>query len=148
MEIILLERITNLGKLGDLVTVKPGYARNYLFPSGKATIANPNNIKNFEATRTEYEKKASDALTQAEGRARQISELEISIRAKSADEGKLFGSISPSMIAEAMSSAGVKISKKEIQMSNGSIRQLGEYEINFHLHPEVNQKLTIHIIAE
>lgn len=148
MEIILLDRVINLGKLGELVNVKPGYARNYLFPTGKATRATAANLKTFEAQRAELERKAGDALTAAEGRSRQIMELAIKMLVKTGEEGKLFGSINAKMIADAITQAGVTVHKQEVRLTNGSLREIGKHEIQLHLHPEVNTTLTIEIVSE
>lgn len=147
MEVILLDRVINLGKLGDLVNVKPGYARNYLFPRGKATRATKANLAAFEARRAELEQKAGDALTAAEGRARQIASLAIQLTAKTSDEGQLFGSINSKMIADAITAAGVLVHKQEVRLSK-ALRELGKHEITLHLHPEVNTVVKIEIIAE
>lgn len=145
MEIILLEKVTNLGNLGDKVNVKSGYARNFLLPKGKATMATPANVAAFEARRAELERLAAEKKANAEARAEQLNELEITITATAGDEGKLFGSIGTHDIADALTAAGVEVAKAEVRLPNGTIRQTGEYEVSVHLHAEV--EATIHLVV-
>lgn len=146
MDIILLERIENLGDLGDRVRVKPGYARNFLIPTGKAKFATPANIAEFEQRREEIEQAAQEAKTSAEARAQQLNALgPIRLSAHAGSAGKLFGSISSSDIAEAVSKAGVPLARREVQMP-GSLRSAGAYDVKVRLHTEV--EATLQVIIE
>ncbi|AZS51026.1 50S ribosomal protein L9 [Entomomonas moraniae] len=148
MEVILLDKVENLGNLGDKVSVKSGFGRNYLLPQGKATMATPENIKIFEARRAELEKAAADRLAAAQSRAAKLNELEISITANAGDEGKLFGSIGTHDIAEVLTNnAGIEVHKSEIRMPNGTIRHVGEYNIDLHLHSDVNATIKLIVVA-
>ena len=140
MEVILLDNIGKLGGLGDKVTVKPGYGRNYLVPYGLAVPATKDNIEAFEAQRAELEAQAAERKAEAEARAEQLNDIELSLVSKAGDEGKLFGSIGPRDLADAISSAGIDIAKSEVRMPNGPIRQTGEYDITLHLHAEAASK--------
>jgi large subunit ribosomal protein L9 len=148
MEVILLEKVENLGSLGDRVNVKPGYGRNFLIPSGKATPATEEHIKAFEARRTELEKAAAAALSEAEARSDMLSDMTITITAKAGDEGKLFGSIGTADIAAAIVAAGVEVERSEVRLPEGAFRQLGEYRVQLHLHTDVNTELTLVINGE
>ncbi|MBF7731004.1 50S ribosomal protein L9 [Pseudomonas sp. N040] len=147
MEVILLEKIANLGNLGDKVNVKSGYGRNFLLPQRKATAATAENIAAFELRRAELEKAAAEKKASAEARAAQLNELQISIPAVAGDEGKLFGSIGTTDIAEAITAAGVEVEKSEIRMPNGTIRNLGEFDINVHLHTDVEATVKVVVVA-
>jgi large subunit ribosomal protein L9 len=147
MEVILLEKIANLGNLGDKVNVKSGYGRNYLLPQGKATAATAENVAAFEARRAELEKQAADKKSAAEARAAQLSELEVTITASAGDEGKLFGSIGTHDIADALTAAGVPVAKAEVRLPNGTIRQVGEYDVALHLHTDVEAAVKLIVIA-
>ncbi|MEM9243102.1 MAG: 50S ribosomal protein L9 [Pseudomonadota bacterium] len=149
MEIILLERIHHLGNLGDKVKVKAGFGRNYLIPQGKAVPANAANIAKFEARRAELEKLEQEKLTAAEQRAAQLNELTVSIACLASEEGKLYGSVGTKEIADAINSnSEAKIEKHEVLLSDGVIRQLGEYQIKVQLHSDINATVTININAE
>lgn len=148
MEVILLEKIANLGELGDKVSIKAGFGRNYLIPRGKAVPATPSRIAEFEARRAELEKLAADKLAAAQARAAAIGKLQVSIAHKAGDEGKLFGSIGTATIAEAITSAGAEVERQEIRLPNGAIRQVGEYDIDIHLHTDVTLTLTIKVVNE
>jgi large subunit ribosomal protein L9 len=148
MEVILLEKIDRLGGLGKLVNVRPGYARNFLLPMGKAKVATPENIAEIEARRAELEAQAATILAAAEKRRDQITALSISITAKSGTEGKLFGSVGGVDIAEAVTAAGVELEKREVRLPNGPIRLAGQYEVELHLHADVNAILDLTIIAD
>ena len=148
MEVILLEKVENLGNLGDKVVVKPGYGRNFLLPSGKAAPATKENVEKFEARRAELEKIAAEALAKAEQRRDAIEKLSVTITSKAGDEGKLFGSIGPADIADAVTSAGVEIEKKEVRLPEGPIRLAGDYEITLHLHADVDAVVKLTIIGE
>jgi large subunit ribosomal protein L9 len=148
MEVILLEKIANLGNLGDKVSIKAGYGRNYLIPQGKAAMATPSKIKEFEERRAELEKHAAEKLAAATARGEAISKLNVRIAHKTGDEGRLFGSVGTQNIAEAITAAGVKVEKHEVRMPNGVIRQIGEYNIDINLHTDVVVTLPVNIVAE
>jgi len=148
MELILLEKISNLGDLGDQVTVKSGYGRNFLVPTGKAVLATPEKLAEFEQRRAELEAKAGEGLSLAEKRRDSIEELAISITQKAGEEGKLFGSVGTLDIAEAASEAGVPVEKSEIRLSDGTLRHTGDFEIDVQLHTDVVAKLKLSIVAE
>ena len=149
MEIILLQKVENLGNLGDVVNVKPGYARNFLIPSGRALRASNGNRAEFEARRAELEMQALDRLTAAQARKAAIEELhEIGISVAAGGEGKLYGSVGPAEIAEMLTGAGIEIEKSEVRMPQGPIRLVGEYEVGIHLHTEVDTAVTINVEAE
>lgn len=149
MEVILLEKVENLGNLGDKVKVRAGYGRNYLLPQGKATTATPENIEAFETRRAELEKAAADALSEANARREKIEGSTVTIKAKAGDEGKLFGSVGAGEVADAVSqAAGIEIEKREIRMPSGPLRSTGEYEIELHLHTDVNATITVVVEAE
>lgn len=148
MEVILLSKVENLGNLGDRVTVKPGYARNYLIPSGRATSATEENIKIFEERRAELERVAAEALGAAEARKEKLDGMSVTISARAGDEGKLFGSIAPRDIAEACAAAGVEVERSEVRMPEGPIRVAGEYEIEVHLHSDIDANITVVIEPE
>ena len=148
MEIILLETIDRLGGLGDLVNVRPGFARNYLLPKGKAKLATAENIAEIAERRAELEKHEADMLKAAKARADQLEGLEISITAKSGGEGKLFGSVTNANITEAINEKGIELEKSEVRMPEGPIRLAGEYDIDVHLHAEVNATVKLTVIGE
>ncbi len=134
MQVILLQRIVNLGKLGETVDVKPGYGRNYLIPQGKALPATPKNIEIFEARRAELEAQEAEELAAANKRAEELKDVNVIMRAKTGEEGKLFGSIGTRDIAEALTKSGLKVDRSEIKLPEGSFRQIGEYKVNVQLH--------------
>jgi large subunit ribosomal protein L9 len=148
MDIILLQKIANLGQIGDRVKVKPGYARNYLVPTGKATMATPANIAKFEAQRAQLEAKAHEELAAAQARAVKFENFKLEIRAKAGTEGKLFGSIGTADIAEAAVKAGQPISRSEVRMPTGPIRVTGDHQVQLHLHTDVDVTLNVTIVAE
>jgi large subunit ribosomal protein L9 len=149
MEIILLDKIANLGGLGDKVTVKAGFARNFLFPQGKAVPATKENVEKFEARRADLEAKIAEQLAAAEARAAKVAELgEVTIAAPAGDEGKLFGSIGTRDIADAVTAAGVEVSKAEVKLPTGTLRETGEYDIDLQLHSDVTATAKVVIIAE
>lgn len=148
MEIILLEKINNLGSLGDRIKVKPGYARNFLIPKGKATTATAANIARFEARRAELERIAAEHLSRAKARAEQLAELIVTLSVKTGSEGRLFGSVGAADIANAVSAAGIELQKGEVRLSGGVIRQIGEYDVDLHLHAEVKSQIRVNVIAE
>jgi large subunit ribosomal protein L9 len=149
MQVILLEKIGKLGALGDEVTVKNGYGRNFLMPQGKAVPATKENREMFEQRRAELEKASADRLAAAEARKTQLEGLErVTIASKAGEEGKLFGSIGPRDLAEAAVAAGIDLNKSEIRLPEGPLRLTGEYEILVHLHPEVESLLRVTVVAE
>lgn len=148
MDVILLEKVANLGNLGDKVIVKAGYGRNFLIPFGKAVPANKENLEAFQARRAELEKTANEKLATAEKRASEMAEIELTLTAKAGDEGKLFGSIGPRDLAEAITSAGVKVAKSEIRLADGPIRAVGEYDVGVQLHTDVAAAIKVFIEAE
>ena len=148
MELILLQKVTNLGVLGDKVNVKPGYGRNYLVPQGKAVPATAANVAEFEAKRAEYEAKAKAVHDEAEGRAAKLEGASVTITANAATEGKLFGSVGPRDIADAFTAAGLPLEKSEVIMGEGALRNVGEYEIVVKLHADVQTTVKIVVQAE
>jgi large subunit ribosomal protein L9 len=148
MELILLEKVLKLGDLGDKVNVKPGYGRNYLVPLGKAILATAENLAEFEARRTDLVAAEQEKLGTAEGRSQSLAELEVTLSANASDEGKLYGSIGPREIAEALVSMGHKVSKAEIIMGEGPIRFTGEHEVVLHLHADVETRIKITVNPE
>lgn len=149
MEVILLEKVANLGTLGDKVNVKAGYGRNYLMPFGKAVPANEANIAAFEARRADLEKQAAEKLAEAQKRAESLNEVELTITANAGDEGKLFGSIGTRDLADLITSAtGVEVVKSEVRLPNGVIRTTGEFEISVQLHSEVSAVVRVFVEAE
>ncbi len=148
MEVILLEKIANLGNLGDKVTVKSGYGRNFLVPQGKAVAATAEKIAEFEQRRAELEKAAAEKLAAAQSRSEAISKFEIVITQKAGDEGKLFGSVGTQNIADAITAAGAKVEKHEVRLPEGVIRNIGEYNIDINLHSDVTVTLPVKIVAE
>lgn len=148
MEIILLEKVNNLGALGDKVKVKAGYARNFLIPTGKATAATAENLARFEARRAELERVAAEQLAKAQARSEQLADLIVTLSVKSGNEGRLFGSVGAADIANAVSAAGIELQKAEVRLSGGVIRQIGEYDVDLHLHTEVKSHIRVNVIAE
>ena len=148
MQVILLEKIVNLGNLGDMVTVKPGYARNYLVPQGLATVATAENIKLFEERRLELEKASADKLQAAQGRAKELEGQSVEIASRASDEGKLFGSVGLIEIADAFSAKGLELNTSEIQLPEGPIKAIGEYEVAVSVHPEVHFEVNVVVVAE
>ena len=148
MEVILLEKIANLGGLGEKVNVKSGYGRNFLIPQGKAVTATAEKMVEFEQRRAELEKNAADALAAAEARAAKIEALTVTIGQNAGEEGKLFGSVGTHDIAEATTQAGVEVAKQEVRLSDGVLRHTGEFEIDLQFHTDVIAKLKLVIEAE
>lgn len=149
MEVILLEKVQNLGSIGDRVEVRSGYGRNYLLPQGKAALATPENVARLEAQRAELERKAADELTRAQARAEQLKGVAVEITAKVGSEGKLFGSIGTSDIAVACSAAGVEVERAEVRLpEEGPLRSVGEHEVTVHLHPEVEVAIKVNVRGE
>jgi len=148
MQVILLEEVQNLGNLGEEVRVKPGYARNYLLPYGKAVIANEQNRAALETRRAELEKMHTETLAKAQERARVIEGATVQISRKVGEEGKLFGSVTTLDIVEAMAQAGVELEKSEFHLSTGPIKEIGDHEIAVSLHPEVHVKIMVSVVEE
>ena len=148
MEIILLVKVDNVGGIGDRVKVKSGYARNYLIPKGKATLATPDNIAKFEARRAELEAKAAGELAAAKARAAKLEGQVVRIRVQSGAEGKLFGSVGTVDIAEALEKLGVEVERSEVRMHEGPLRVVGEHEVELHLHSDVNVALKVIVESE
>ena len=148
MQVILLEKIVNLGKLGDLVNVKSGYARNYLVPQGLATVATETNIKLFEERRADLEKASADKLQSAQARANELSGKSVEIASKASDEGRLFGSVGLVEISEAFAAKGMEISKSELQLPEGPFKAIGTFEVPVIVHSEVNFAVSVVVVAE
>ncbi len=148
MEVILLEKVDNLGGLGDKVNVKSGYGRNFLIPTGKAVTATKSNVAEFEARRAELEKQAAEALAKAEARKVKLESLTITIERKAGDEGRLFGSVGTADIAEAAVAAGGELEKREVRLPEGPFHATGEFEVQAHLHTDVDATLKLVIKAE
>lgn len=148
MEIILLQKVANLGNIGDRVKVKSGFGRNFLLPQGKATVATPANVARFEAQRAELEKAAREHLSSAQERAEAMKNFHLRITAKAGAEGKLFGSVGTSDIAEACSREGFKVQRSEVRLPNGALRMVGEHVVTLHLHADVDVTLPVTIVAE
>jgi large subunit ribosomal protein L9 len=148
MEVILLEKVANLGNIGDRVKVRSGFGRNFLLPQGKATLATATNVAKFEARRAELEKLAQEQFSSAQQRAEALKDFHLTIHAKAGTEGKLFGSIGTADIAEAGTRAGHAIARSEVRLPNGPLRMVGEHSVNLHLHADIDVTLPVTIIAE
>ena len=148
MNVILMERVMSLGNLGDEVSVKNGYARNYLIPSGKAVRATAENREVFEARRAELTRVANDRLSDAQGRASLLVDREVTIVARASEEGKLYGSVGTVEIARALDDLGVTINRAEVRLPDGVIRSVGEYDVDIQLHADVVQPVHVVVIAE
>lgn len=148
MQVILLERVQNLGELGDSVKVKPGYARNFLIPQGRAAIATSANLAEFEARRAELERQEAEALAAVQARAQALEGTEITIARKTGEEGKLFGSVGPQDIADALTAAGLEVGRHEVRLLSDTLRQTGDYEVGVHLYADVEASITVHVVTE
>jgi large subunit ribosomal protein L9 len=148
MELVLLQKVKNLGNLGDKVRVKPGYGRNFLIPQGQAVPATASNVAEFEKRRSEYEAKANDVMTAAEARKTALEGAAVTIKANASAEGKLFGSVGPRDIADAFSAAGKPLNKSEVVMGEGPIRHTGEFEVQVHLHADVHTMVKVTVAAD
>ena len=148
MNVILLDKVENLGAIGDLVAVKSGYGRNYLIPSGKAALATASNIKDMEAKRSEKKKKASEDLAAAKSRGELIEGMQLVIPANVGSEGKLFGSVGPVDIVEAFDKVGVSVERSEIRMADGPIHEIGESEVILHLHTDLDITVNVNVVPE
>ena len=148
MEVILLQKVANLGNVGDRVKVRSGFGRNYLLPQGKATLATPDNVARFEARRAELERLAREHLSSAGERAAALKDFKLTIHAKAGTEGKLFGSIGTSDIAEACTRAGFNVERSEVRLPSGPLRMVGEHTVNLHLYADIDVPLQVAIVAE
>jgi large subunit ribosomal protein L9 len=148
MEVILLQKVANLGNIGDRVSVKSGYGRNYLVPEGKATLATADNVAKFEARRSELEKAAREGLEGAQGRAAKLEGFKLSLSAKAGTEGKLFGSIGTSDIAEALTKAGHPLVRSEVRLPGGPIRHAGDHTVQLLLHTDIVFELPVTVVPE
>ena len=149
MQLILLQKVVNLGNLGDKVTVKPGYGRNFLVPQGKAVPATAANLAEFEAKRADYEAKAQASLDGASARQGKLADASITIAANASPEGKLYGSVGPREIAEALTKQlGVEVNKSEVVMGEGPLRHTGEFEVHVHLHADVDATVKVVVVPE
>ncbi|HXF77628.1 MAG TPA: 50S ribosomal protein L9 [Usitatibacter sp.] len=149
MQVILMEKVVNLGGLGDVVKVKDGYARNFLIPQGKAKRASDKNLKEFEVRRADLEKKANEQLTGAQERASKLEGLKIDVAQKAGVDGRLFGSVTNADIAEGVTKAtGIAVKKAEIRMPQGPLKHIGEFPIVLHLHADVEANIVVHVVAE
>ena len=148
MNIILLDRVENLGDIGDLVSVKPGYGRNFLIPQGKAALATRANMQEVEARRAELEKRVAEETTAAKGRADLIRGMELVIAANAGPEGKLFGSVGPADVEEAAEKVGVELARAEVRMPDGPIHDVGDYPIGAHLYTDVDVEFTVKVVAD
>lgn len=147
MNVILLDNVENLGNIGDLVKVKAGYGRNFLIPQGKAALATPKNMEEIEARRADLEKAAAEELAAAKARAKAVDGVELVIAANAGSEDKLFGSVGPVDIVEALKEVQVEIERSEVRMPDGPIHELGEFEVGVHLHSEINATIKLRVVA-
>lgn len=148
MEVILLEKIGNLGNLGDKVKVKAGYGRNFLLPTGKAVPATDANVQEFEARRADLEKAAQDKLAAAQARLDELEGKTFTVSAKAGDEGKLFGSIGAKDIADLITAAGTEVSKSEVRLPEGPLRSVGQYELGVQVHSDLTANVVVNVVAE
>jgi large subunit ribosomal protein L9 len=148
MQLILLQNVTNLGKLGDKVDVKPGYGRNFLVPHGKAVPATAANLADFEARRAEFEAKAQAQLEGAEKRRAELEGAEVTLSANASTEGKLFGSVTPRDIADQLTKIGHKVDKSEVVLTEGPFRRTGEYQVTIRLHADIEQTVKVIVVGE
>ncbi len=148
MQIILLEKVRNLGDLGDQVTVKPGFGRNFLIPTGKAVRATPENKARFESERAERARRQQEQLASAQARGERLNGVTVQIVCKAGDEGRIFGSVGTADIAEAMAAIAFEIAKAEIELPNGPLKTVGDHEVQLSLHPEVTATIIVSVVAE
>ncbi|MGA8051952.1 MAG: 50S ribosomal protein L9 [Burkholderiales bacterium] len=148
MQVILMEKVVNLGNLGDVVKVKDGFARNYLIPQGKAKRATPDNLKAFEARRAELEKAQADALAKAQERAAKLEGLMVQVTQKAGVDGRLFGSVGNYDIVEALAKQGIEIERAQVRMPQGPLKQVGDYPIQIVLHSDVLATITVSVLGE
>lgn len=148
MQVILLERVQNLGELGDSVNVKPGFARNFLIPQGRAVVATKENLAEFEARRAELERQEAEALAAVQARAAALEGVEVTLTRKTGEEGKLFGSVGPQDIADALTENGTPVARHEVRLVGDTLRQIGDYEVGVHLYAGVEASITVRVVAE
>ncbi len=148
MQVILLEKIDNVGLLGDLVDVKAGFARNFLLPQGKAQVATEDNIEAFKVRRAELEKQQAEQLANAQQRAAKLEGAVVSVTSRSGTEGKLFGSVGTEEIRQAINAAGHEVEKREVRLPDGPFRTVGEFPITLHLHTDVDVEVTVNVVGE
>jgi large subunit ribosomal protein L9 len=148
MDVILLQKVANLGNIGDRVKVRSGFGRNYLLPQGKATLATADNVAKFEARRAELEKVAREDLESAQQRAAALQDFKLMMTAKAGTEGKLFGSVGTADIAEAATRAGHQVARSEVRLPTGPLRTIGDHVVTLHLHADVDVNLPVTIVAE
>ena len=148
MDVILLEKVENLGGLGEKVSVKPGFGRNFLIPTGKAVAATKENVAEFEAHRAELEKQAATELAAAEARKAKLDEVSVTITRKAGDEGRLFGSVGTADLTDAVVAAGMELEKKEVRLPNGPFHTIGEFDVELHLHTDVDATIKLIIAPE
>jgi len=148
MDVILLQKIANLGNIGDRVKVRSGYGRNFLLPAGKATLATPANVAKFEARRAELEQKAAAELASAQARGAALAEFKLQIAARAGNEGKLFGSIGTADIAEACTNQGHKVARSEVRLPNGPLKTVGEHAVSVAPHGDVVVDVTVQVVAQ
>jgi len=148
MNVILLDNVENLGGVGDLVNVKPGYGRNYLLPQGKAALATRDNMAEFEQKRAELEKRAAEELAAAKARGDLVRGMELVIAANVGAEGKLFGSVGPIDIEQAFEKVGVEVARSEIRMQDGPVHEIGDHTVGLHFHTDVDVEITVKVVAE
>ena len=148
MQIILLEKVVNLGSLGDVVKVKDGFARNFLIPQGKAKRANEKNLAEFQARRAELEKKQSDELSAAQARAAKLSGMMVQVTQKAGDDGRLFGSVTNSDIVDALKAQGFDVTKSEVRLPNGPLKQIGDFPVTLALYHDVTADITVSVLGE
>lgn len=148
MNVILLDNVENLGSIGDLVTVKPGFGRNYLLPQGKAALATKENMAEFEAKRAEFEKAAAEELAAAQKRADLVKGMELVIPANVGSEGKLFGSVGPIDIEQAFEKLNLEVARAEVRMADGPIHEVGEHTVGLHFHRDVEVEITVRVVAD
>jgi len=148
MNVILLEKVGKLGNIGDQISVKSGFGRNFLIPQGKAIPATSANVADFEARRAELEAAAAEKKATADARAEQLADVTVTITANAGDEGKLFGSLGTRDLADAITAAGVDVAKSEVKLPEGTLREVGEYDVDVQLHAEVTQTVKVVVVAE
>ncbi len=148
MQIILLEKVVNLGSLGDVVKVKDGFARNFLIPQGKAKRANEKNLAEFQARRAELEKKQSDDLSAAQARAGKLAGMMVQVTQKAGDDGRLFGSVTNSDIVDALKAQGFEVAKSEVRLPNGPLKQIGVFPVTLALYHDVTADITVSVLGE
>lgn len=147
MQIILMEKVANLGQLGDVVKVKDGFARNFLIPQGKAKRATESNLKVFEARRAELEKQQAEFLAQAQARAEKLEGYLLQISQKAGPDGKLFGSVGTIDIVDALKSQGFEVTKAEVRMPQGHLKQIGDFPITLSFHTDVTATITVSVLG-